>query len=57
MVVKTVLVHFILVGIGEFTTHFRLPFFSGWIESDVHWGYDLAFDLMATCARARGMKF
>ena len=31
----------ILVGIGEFTTHFR-TYFSGWIESDVHWGYDLA---------------
>ena len=22
---------------GEFTTHFR-TYFSGWIESDVHWG-------------------
>ena len=30
-------------GVGEFTTHFR-TYFSGWIESDVHWGYDLAFD-------------
>ena len=25
-------------GVGEFTTHFR-TYFSGWIESDVHWGY------------------
>ena len=25
------------------TTHFR-TFFRGWIESDVHWGYDLGFD-------------
>ena len=23
-------------GVGEFTTHFR-TYFSGWIESDVHW--------------------
>ena len=23
--------------VGEFTTHFR-TYFSGWIESDVHWG-------------------
>ena len=30
-------------GIGEFTTHFR-TYFGGWIESDVHWGYDLDFD-------------
>ena len=29
--------------VGEFTTHFR-TYFSGWIESDVHWGYDLDFD-------------
>ena len=29
--------------VGEFTTHFRTSF-SGWIESDVHWGYDLAFE-------------
>ena len=29
---------------GEFTTHFRTDF-SGWIESDVHWGLtDLDFD-------------
>ena len=28
---------------GRCTTHFR-TYFSGWIESDVHWGYDLAFD-------------
>ena len=28
---------------GRCTTHFRL-YFSGWIESDVHWGYDLDFD-------------
>ena len=34
----------ILVGIGEFTTHFR-TYFSGWIESDVHWGLtDLDLD-------------
>ena len=26
------------------TTHFRTAYFSGWIESDVHWGLtDLAF--------------
>ena len=25
------------------STHFKL-YFSGWIESDVHWGYDLGFD-------------
>ena len=25
---------------GEFTTHFR-TYFSGWIESDVHWGYGI----------------
>ena len=32
------------VGVGEFTTHVR-SYFSGWIESDVHWGLtDLAFD-------------
>ena len=31
-------------GVGEFTTHFRTDF-SGWIESDVHWGLtDLDFD-------------
>ena len=24
-------------GLGEITTHFR-TYFSGWIESDVHWG-------------------
>ena len=29
--------------LDEFTTHFS-TYFSGWIESDVHWGYDLAFD-------------
>ena len=23
--------------VGEFTTHFR-TYFSGWIESDLHWG-------------------
>ena len=29
---------------GRFTTHFR-TYFSGWIESDVHWGLtDLDFD-------------
>ena len=28
---------------GRCTTHFR-TYFSGWIESDVHWEYDLAFD-------------
>ena len=27
-------------GVGEFITHFR-TYFSGWIESDVHRGYDL----------------
>ena len=26
--------------VGEFTTHFR-TYFSGWIESDVHWGYGI----------------
>ena len=35
VVVKTVLVHPILVGIGEFTTHFR-TYFSG--DREVHWG-------------------
>ena len=30
-------------GIGVITTHFR-TYFSGWIESDVHWGFDLDFD-------------
>ena len=40
-VVKTVVVDPILVG--EFTSHFRLPNLVG-IESDVHWGYDLACD-------------
>ena len=30
-------------GIGEFTTHFR-TYFSGWIESDVHLGYNLDFE-------------
>ena len=41
VVVKTVLgSHF---GIGEFTIHFRTCF-GGWIESDVHWGYDLDVD-------------
>ena len=30
-------------GVGEFTTRFR-TYFSGWIESDFHWGYNLAFD-------------
>ena len=29
-------------GVGEFTTHFR-TYFSGWIQSDVHWGHDLDF--------------
>ena len=29
--------------VGEFTTHFRTNF-SGWIESEVHWWYDLDFD-------------
>ena len=30
-------------GLGEFTTHFR-TYFSGWMESDVHWGLtDLDF--------------
>ena len=28
---------------GEFTTHVR-TYFSGWIESDVHWGANRAFD-------------
>ena len=35
--------HWYHSGVGEFTTHFR-TYFSGWIESDVHWGYDLALD-------------
>ena len=30
--------------VGEFTPRFLEPIFSGWIESDVHWGYDLDFD-------------
>ena len=40
VVVKTVVVGPILVGRGEFTTHFRLPISVG-IESDAHWGYGL----------------
>ena len=28
---------------GRCTTHFRI-YFSGWIESDVHWGYDFDVD-------------
>ena len=39
VVVKTVLGSQFGV-FGEFTTHVR-TYFSGWIESDVHWGYDL----------------
>ena len=30
------------LAFGEFTTHFR-TYFSGWIESDVHWGYGFGF--------------
>ena len=30
-------------GVGEFTTHCR-TYFSGWIESDVHWGLTGVFD-------------
>ena len=30
-------------GVFGAPTHFR-TYFSGWIESDVHWGYDLDFD-------------
>ena len=37
---KPMVYHF---GVGEFTTHLR-TYFSGWIESDVQWGYDLALD-------------
>ena len=41
MVVKTALgSHF---GIGEVTTHFRLPILVLGLV-DVHWGYDLDFD-------------
>ena len=33
-----------IIGVfGEFTTYFRTHF-SGWIESDVHRGYDLGFE-------------
>ena len=38
VVVKTVVVDFMLVGIGEFTTDFRTYFSWEW---DVHWGYGL----------------
>ena len=31
----------ILVGIGEFTTHFSPDFSGDW---DVHWGYDPRYD-------------
>ena len=31
-----------ILRVGEFTTHLR-TYFSGWIESDVHWGSDLDF--------------
>ena len=34
-------------GVGEFTTHFR-AYFSGWIESDVHWD-DLDFHPWPFC--------
>ena len=40
VVVKTVKRDPILVGIGEFTTHFT-TYSGNW---DVHWGYDLDFD-------------
>ena len=53
VVVKTVLgSHF---GVGEFTTQFRTNF-SGWIESDVQWGYaGLSRDGMSReHARAQG---
>ena len=48
-VVKPMGSHF---GVGAFTTHFR-TYFSGWIESDVHWGLaDLGFEKpMATWCR------
>ena len=36
--------------VGEFTAHFR-TYFSGWIESDVHWGYDLAWDFEKPMAK------
>ena len=39
--VKTVKRDPILVGIGEFTAHVRLPNLVDW---DVHWGYELDFD-------------
>ena len=44
-------------GAGEFTTHFG-SYFSGWIESDVHWGLtDLAFDKpMASCREGWGCR-
>ena len=35
--------------LGEFTTHSR-TYFSGWIESDVHWGCDLGFDPRGFCS-------
>ena len=42
VVVSTVVVDPIL----EFSVHhpFEASYFSGWIESDVHWGYDLDLD-------------
>ena len=51
--VKTKGIQFWLVG--EFTTHFR-TYFSGWIESDVYWGYDLDFDPLPPPAVGMGQN-
>ena len=41
--------------VGEFTAHSR-TYFSGWIESDVHWGYDLGFDPQPTMQITQGVS-
>ena len=39
-------------GVGEFTTHFRLPILVVGLV-DVHWGYDLAFVPWPCCNRRK----
>ena len=41
-VVKTVLDP--ILGLANSESPFQASYFSGWIESDVHWGYVLALD-------------
>ena len=41
--------------VGEFTTHFR-TYFSGWIESDVHWGLTGAFDPWPYCGWTKSIS-